>query len=93
MPPDDRDKNYNITNIVGYFNHQCQVHRSGPASQAKGTNSTLFLTYVMNKVELLPLACEDEVRACNWFHDLSELTFCSFFYRNIPTDRVKDLFH
>ena len=30
------------------------------SSQAKGTNSTSFLTCVRNEVELVPLACEDE---------------------------------
>ena len=29
------------------------------SSQAKGTNSTSFLTCVRNEVELVPLACED----------------------------------
>ena len=31
------------------------------SSQAKGTNSTSFLTCVRNEVELVPLACEDEL--------------------------------
>ena len=31
------------------------------SSQAKGTNSTSFLTHVRNEVELVPLACEDAV--------------------------------
>ena len=31
------------------------------SSQAKGTNSTSFLTHVRNEVELVPLACEDDV--------------------------------
>ena len=30
------------------------------SSQAKGTNSTSFLTHVRNEVELVPLACEDD---------------------------------
>ena len=29
------------------------------SSQAKGTNSTSFLTCVRNEVELVPLDCED----------------------------------
>ena len=36
----------------------------GSSSQAKGTNSTSFLTHVRNKVELVPLACEDVDRVC-----------------------------
>ena len=32
------------------------------SSQAKGTNSTSFLTHVRNEVELVPLACEDVIR-------------------------------
>ena len=31
------------------------------SSQAKGTNSTSFLTHVRDEVELVPLACEDDV--------------------------------
>ena len=32
------------------------------SSQAKGTNSTSFLTHARNEVELVPLACEDAIR-------------------------------
>ena len=35
------------------------VQSSESSSQAKGTNSTSFLTCVRNEVELVPLACED----------------------------------
>ena len=35
-------------------------HTRSTSSQAKGTNSTLFLTCVRNEVELVPLACEDD---------------------------------
>ena len=29
--------------------------------QAKGTKSTSFLTHVRNEVDLIPLACEDDI--------------------------------
>ena len=38
-----------------------------PSSQAKGTNSTSFLTCVRNEVELVPLACEDVLKQGNEF--------------------------
>ena len=35
------------------------MYNARASSQAKGSESTLFLTYVRNKVDLEPLACED----------------------------------
>ena len=35
--------------------------------QAKGTKSTSFLTCVRNEVDLVPLACEDDVHVCMKF--------------------------
>ena len=49
------------TIYIVYFHANVHVHTS---SQAKGTNSTSFLTHVScvrNEVELVPLACEDDV--------------------------------
>ena len=43
-----------------------------PSSQAKGTNSTSFLTHIRNEVELVPLACEDAEHAFSKKNDFSD---------------------
>ena len=47
-----------------------------PSSQAKGTNSTSFLTHarVRNEVELVPLACEDD-QAPSLFTSIWDIAF------------------
>ena len=49
------------TNCVGTNLNEMKntVQSSESSSQTKGTNSTSFLTYVRNEVDLVPLACED----------------------------------
>ena len=39
-----------------------QAKGTSPSSQAKGTKSTSFL-HVRNEVDLVPLACEDDVQS------------------------------
>ena len=40
-------------------------HQTKSSSQAKCTKSTSFFTCVRKKVDLVPLACEDEIKVLN----------------------------
>ena len=55
----DDDASSKLLDDKMYFD--IQNNYLSASSQAKGTNSTSFLTHVRNEVELVPLACEDDL--------------------------------